>query len=304
VTEVDGNAGAREFRVRLEDVFTGPLELLLHLVRENEVEITELSLARVCGDFLAYVRDLAEVDLALAGDYLVVAATLVALKSRTLLPQGEEVELEDELDPADDLVRRLLEYRRVRDAARDLSSRSERRSALFERGVHDMPESAAGEIDLGDVSAYDLLTAFARILRETDGGGDRTHKVGHPERTILEFTRDVAAALRRAPAVSLRELLAERADRGWVIGTFLAILELGKQGALRARQAGPFGEIELERAVADLAEFDRVVAGMGREDAETIDSPPDSTMPFDGVMVPRPLDADGESRRDETHTSG
>ena len=102
-----------------------------------------------------------------------VAATLVAIKSRALLPHGEEVEIEDEVDPGDDLVRRLLQYRRVRDASRELGFLATRRAALYSRGEDDMPPIQPGEIDLGEVTAWDLLSAFGRILRET-GAGKRT----------------------------------------------------------------------------------------------------------------------------------
>lgn len=283
-----------QFRVRLDDVFAGPLDLLLHLVQENEVEISEVSLARVCDQFLRFVRDIAEVDLGLAGDYLVVASTLVALKSRSLVANGEEVEIEDEIDPGDDLVRRLLQYRRVREAARDLARRSERRASIYERGQNEMPAADPGEVDLGDATAYDLLTAFARLLREV-GGARASHAVGAPDRSVAEYVKDVAAALRASRELGFRALFGEAQDRGAIIGVFLAILELGKQRAVRARQDGAYGEIVVERAVESIEQFDRIVEGIvdpedGAIAPETSDAsaPPTSTTPEARVMVSPP----------------
>jgi segregation and condensation protein A len=274
------NVRSAEFRVRLEDVFAGPLDLLLHLVKEQEVEITHVSLARVCNDFLRYVRDLAEVDLGRTGDYLVVAATLVAIKSRALLPTAEPVDLDDDLDPGDDLVKRLLQYRRVREASRDLAERSSRRDLLYGRGTHDMPSLEPGEIDLGEIGAWDLLSAFATILREV-GPDPRTHRIRRPDRSLRDFVVDIAAALRRDRRVNFRALFTAASDREWVIGTFLAILELAKQGAVAVEQAELFGEIDIARAFEDVEAFDRAVAGIdiGEEGATF-------AAPADGAGVP------------------
>ncbi len=256
-----------EFRVRLEDVFSGPLDLLLHLVREHEVEITEVSLARVCSEFLRHVRDLAEIDLGLAGDYLVVAATLVAVKSRALVPSGgEEVELEEEIDPGDDLVRRLLQYRRVREASRNLDLAASRRAACFDRGEHEMPPRAPGEFDLSEVGPWEILAAFAKVLRAT-GGAKRGHRIGMPARRIAEYAAEIATRLRVARDVAFHALFPRDLDRADVIGYFLAILELSKQGAIRARQTGAFGEIRIERTVDDLTRFDALVSGLADPEA-------------------------------------
>jgi segregation and condensation protein A len=288
--------GNSEFRVRLDDVFAGPLDLLLHLVKEQEVEITNVSLTRVCDDFLRYVRALGELDLARTGDYLVVAATLIAIKSRALVPTSEPVDLDGDFDPGDDLLKRLLQYRRVRDASRDLASRAGRRELLYSRGASDMPEVEPGEIELGDIGAWELLSAFARILQAT--GGDRpSHTIRKPDRSLRDYVNDVASALRAARAVRFEELFGEKPNRESVIGTFLAILELAKQGAIRVEQTQLFGGIAVARAMDDVDHFDRVVAGIADVDnesteAQTTDTnvqdsdPSISTLPNTGLMVP------------------
>ena len=117
-----------DYTIRLAEVFHGPMDLLLHLVREQEVEIQEVELAKVIDGYFEYLSTLEELEIEVAGDFLVMAATLMAIKSRSLLPR-EEVELEDELNPEDELLQRLIEYRRFRAAADDLDDR-EREIAL------------------------------------------------------------------------------------------------------------------------------------------------------------------------------
>jgi segregation and condensation protein A len=250
-----------DFRVQLEDVYAGPLDLLLHLVKEHEVEISELSLARVCDDFLRYVRALAELDLGRAGDYLVVAATLIAMKSRSLVPTGEAVEFDEEIDPGDDLVKRLLQYRRVREVSRELGTRAARREMLYSRGDHEMPALEPGEFDLSDIGAWELLGAFAKILQEV--GTERpSHRIRRPDRSIADFVREVARILLSKPSVRFEEIFEGAPDRDSMIGTFLALLELAKQGAIAVVQPELFGSIDIARRVENPEQFQRLVDGI------------------------------------------
>ena len=121
------------FTLRLERVFQGPLDLLLHLVREQEVEIHEIEINRVVVEYLAYLRALKDLDIELAGDFLVMAATLMSIKSRALLA-ADEIDLEKELDPRDELIQRLIEYRRFKEASDQLGQRYALRELAFERG--------------------------------------------------------------------------------------------------------------------------------------------------------------------------
>ena len=123
----------RDYTVHLEKVFQGPMDLLLHLVREQEVEIHEIEISCVVDGFLAYLQQLEQLDLEFAGDFVVMAATLLAIKSRSLLP-NDEVDLEDDLDPRDELIERLIEYRRFREASEDLEERGHERARKHDRG--------------------------------------------------------------------------------------------------------------------------------------------------------------------------
>lgn len=270
-----------EFRVKLEDVFTGPLDLLLHLVKEHEVEVTEVSIARVCDDFLKYVRDLATLDLTLVGDYLVVAATLLAIKSRSLIPTAEPIEINEDFEPGDDLVKRLLQYRRVREASRDLANRNNRRELLFSRGLDEMAPREPGEIDLSDVGAWDLLAAFSKVLREIGNApADPMHRIGIPDRPVSAYVRDIANILRNHDRLLFEVLFEGRGDRGTVIGTFLAILELAKQGAIQVEQTGTFGQITVARSLPDpddfIAAVDAIIEGdLGAPMVDAAEESPD-----------------------------
>ncbi|MFN0206251.1 MAG: segregation and condensation protein A [Planctomycetota bacterium] len=251
---------APEFRVRLEDVFSGPLDLLLHLVREHEVEVTEVSIARVADDFLKYVRALAQLDLAIVGDYLVVAATLLAMKSRSLIPNAEPVDLGEEIEPGDDLIKRLLQYRRVREASKELGYRSNRRELLFSRGSDEMAPKESDEIDLTEVGVWDLLAAFTKVLREVGiDKDDPSHRIGTPDRPVSSYVKDVAEALLKNSQLPFESLFEGKNDRGTVIGTFLAVLELAKQGAIKVQQEGAFGQIFVARALEDTDDFIQTV---------------------------------------------
>lgn len=251
---------APEFRVRLEDVFSGPLDLLLHLVREHEVEVTEVSIARVADDFLKYVRALAQLDLAVVGDYLVVAATLLAMKSRSLIPNAEPVDIGEEIEPGDDLVKRLLQYRRVREASKELGYRSNRRELLFSRGSDEMAPKEPDEVDFTEIGVWDLLAAFTKVLREVGSDtNDPSHRIGIPDRPVSSYVKDVAEVLLKHSHLPFESLFEGKKDRGTVIGTFLAVLELAKQGAIKVQQEGAFGQIFVARALEDMDDFIQTV---------------------------------------------
>ena len=236
-----------EYTVHLEQVFQGPMDLLLHLVKEQEVEIQDVEIARVIDGYFKYLKALESMDIELAGDFLVMAATLMSIKSRSLLPR-EEVELEDDLDPQDELIQRLIEYRRFKGAADDLGDRFQRRSLEHARGFQgeaSMHEPTR-ELDVGELTAWDLLATFSRLMRETLAG--RPHTVHGDPRPLRWYVSTMVEAMRRQRRVALRELLTEfdpTPTRQSLIGAFCALLELIKIGALSAIQTDPTEEIEL-----------------------------------------------------------
>jgi segregation and condensation protein A len=235
------------YTVRLERVFQGPLDLLLHLVREQEVEIHEVEISRVIAGYLEYLDALRELDIELAGDFLLMAASLMAIKSQSLLP-GEEVDLEAELDPRDELIQRLIEYRRFKEAAQGLQWGQLEREQIHPSGGSAEPglDAPEPELELGELSAWDLLGTFSRLLRETQAR--RPHHVKGDPRPLRFYVGEIARALRARGRASLAELLTgldAPHERETLVGAFCALLELVKLGVASIEQADRRAAIEV-----------------------------------------------------------
>lgn len=291
---------APAFTVRLERVFQGPMDLLLHLVREQEVEITEVEISRVIAGYLEYLQAMRDLDIEVAGDFLVMAATLMAIKSRSLLPR-ESVALEEELDPKDELIQRLIEYRRFREASDRLGERYELRARQYERGADPVFEGQAEpELDLGEVSSWDLLAAFSRLVRETLA--NRPHRVRQDVRPLRYYVAGMAHKIREHGTLSLRDavfMLDEEPSRESLIGSFCALLELCKLGIVRVVQAGREEQIGIELVAAHSEDMDSVI------DSSTFDDekPPEAVenTPSGAAQSPAasPDDADPAEPDDE-----
>jgi segregation and condensation protein A len=275
----------REYTVRLERLFQGPMDLLLHLVREQEVEIHEIDISRILEDYLAYLGSLEALDIEVAGDFLVMAASLMAIKSRSLLP-GEVVDLAKELDPREELVQRLIQYRKFRMAADALEARWRERSQQAERGGTE-PEGVEPEreLDLGEVTAWDLLAAFSRLMRETRA--DRPHHVVREPRPLRFFVDQVVVQLREEGSVSLRGLVDAFEgipERETLIGCFCALLELVRLQV-----------VELQAP----DEADDLVVALRTENAERIDEILLASLPDDEEAEANGASQDEESAGDE-----
>ncbi|MEM8710678.1 MAG: segregation/condensation protein A [Planctomycetota bacterium] len=265
-TPAEARTAARpdEFTVRLEEVFQGPLDLLLHLVKEQEVEIQDVKLANIAHSYMEHVRALEGLDIEVAGEYLVMAATLMAIKSRSLLPR-EEVELEDDLDPHDELIQRLIEYRRFKGASDDLEDRLQRRALEFPRGYRGEVRDNEPErtFELGEVTAWDLLATFSRLMRETLSG--RTHKIKSDPRPLRWYVQTIGMRVRELSSragqsgATLRDIVDSLADvpsREGLVGAFCALLELMKIGLVSAKQESQEDDITLVWAAAPDQEGD------------------------------------------------
>lgn len=253
-----------DYTVRLEQVFQGPLDLLLHLVNEQEVDIHEVEITRILDGYLAYLKALEEIDIEVAGDFLLMAATLMAIKSRLLLPR-EEVDIEEELDPRDELIQRLIEYRHFKQVSRELSERMDARTRLFplgdKTGIGADPEAAS--VDLGELTHWDLLAAFSRLMRETLA--NRSLKIERDDRPLRWYVERLVSWIGGRQQVTLRQVLLEDADgdeisKSALIGSFCALLELVKLGVVSAVQESPESEITIvlrEDVEGDLVEIVR-----------------------------------------------
>jgi segregation and condensation protein A len=260
---------ATPYTVRLEKVFQGPMDLLLHLVREQEVEIQEIEISRVIDGYLQYLRNLRDLDIEVAGDFLVMAATLMSIKSRSLLP-NEAIDLEKELDPRDELIQRLIEYRRFKEASDELGERYELRNRSFARGNAGAEEpSVEPELDLGELTAWDLLSAFSRLMRETLG--NRPHQVLRDSRPLRFYVRTLAHTLRQRDGMSLRDLVLSidaQPSRESLIGSFCALLELAKLGLITVSQAQTQGEIEVSLRPEHAEDVDLVIENSVLDDEQ------------------------------------
>jgi segregation and condensation protein A len=287
-----------DFTVHLERIFEGPMDLLLHLVKEQEVEIHEVRIADVVSRYLEYVKHLEGLDIEIAGEFLVLAATLMAIKSRSLLPR-EEVELGDDLDPEDELIQRLIEYRRFKGAADDLEDRWARRLREHRRGFQGEVAQNAPErtLDLGELTAFDLLAAFSRLMRETLA--HRPHHVKGDPRPLRWYVREVGRALHEHREVRLGDLIdlaVGPVTRESVIGVFCALLELMKLGIVSAHQESQQDEIQvkLQSDAEDLEDLIGASRFMDEEDVEDgleDDPGPDAAIPETGPdSAPEPGD--------------
>lgn len=243
------------------------MDLLLHLVRQSELDIHEIRIARILDDFLKHLAVLQQLDLQDIGDFLVMASTLMEIKSRELLP-NETVELEEELDPRDDLIRRLLEYKRYRDLARELDSRADRRARqsplVMAQPPHLAEQGDEDQLELGEVGIWDLTSAFAKLLEEI--GQQATMQIEKERRDVGYYTRRLLTQFKERREVRFTEIFDRTEGRYGLIGTLIALLEMMKQGYLRATQEQCFGDIHLAYKGGDDVEADQILAGIAADE--------------------------------------
>ncbi len=221
------------------DVFRGPLDLLLYLVKRDEVDIRDIPIARVARQFQEYLDVLALIDVERAGDFLVMAATLMEIKSRLLLPRPEESADADD-DPRLELVRQLMQYKQFKEATGVLDARAEEQARRLPRTP--LPGPAASQTTtLQPVELWDLVSAFGRLMRET--------LANQPQQVTVDFTPlqvhmdNVLRRLRAEGRVPLSGLFTPPYSRSRLVGLFLAILELTRSVRVAAEQADVFGDI-------------------------------------------------------------
>ena len=254
------------YRVELP-VFSGPMDLLLHLVRQSEVDIHEVAIAPILDKYLENLKVLQQLDLQDIGDFVVMASTLMEIKSRELLP-NESIELDEELDPRDDLIRRLLEYKRYRDLARELDGRGERRQRQSNLVMAQPPELKAPRdedlLDLGELGVWDLTSAFAKLLDEI--GSQQSLEVEVEKRDVGYYTHLLLDTFKQRREVRFSEVFDKREGRYGMIGTLIALLEMMKQGYLRAAQDNCFDDISLAYIGKDEVTADQILAGISAEE--------------------------------------
>jgi segregation and condensation protein A len=249
-----------EYRVEL-DVYNGPLDLLMYLIKRDELDIYDIPIARITDTYINYVNMLRAMskedalDINVAGDFLVMAATLMEIKSAMLLPRqvvadGSDPSAAAELaDPRYELVQKLLEYKRFKDSAAMLEKQQHVHENRFPRypakldGTNDEPPP----VDLEEVQIWDLLDAFNRLMVEV-GGRKKFHEVTYDDTPIDLHAADIEDRLSREGKLTLRQLVVGRKSRSEMIGVFLAVLELIREKKILVQQDGVLDDMEIVAA--------------------------------------------------------
>ena len=269
---------SEDYRVKL-DVFTGPLDLLLYLIRRDELDIQDIPLARLTEQYLEYVKLLEQLDPNTAGDFLVMASTLVELKSRALLPSAPLEAEEDEDDPRKMLVRQLLEYKRFKDAAQALGSAADDRALRFVRKPANLPKELEG-VELEEAQVWDLLSAFGQVMSSI-GQGPGLHEVTYDDTPIDEYKAYILDRLAHTGTVKFQSFFDNRSTRAEIVGMFLAILELIRNHHLRAEQDTINDEIYLFEAV-EIPNLEE------EEEGDTANAKPADNRPYVRISIEEP----------------
>lgn len=242
-----------EYKVQLE-VFEGPLDLLLYLVKKDEVDIYDISIERITTQYLAYLEAFEVLQIEVAGEFLVMAANLLYIKSRTLLPKDQQMPDEEveEDDPRWELIRQLIEYRKFKEAAAHLQSQEELEAALFPRAAS-LDRAHAPVVDenmlIGDVGIFDLINAFQRALKRLPAE-EKQGEIREEVFTVTDRIHYLMRIIDRGVSMKFEEIFGDAATRSELVVTFLAILELIRMRQFRVRQEEQYGEIWLDRTLA------------------------------------------------------
>ena len=238
-----------DYKVKLE-IFEGPLDLLLFLIKRDEIDIHEISLERITKQYLEYLQAFKELNIDVAGEFVVMAANLIYLKSRSLLPADQQPQEEDvdEDDPRWDLIRQLIEYKKFKEAAEQLHVRELEQERIFTRdgaanAIVDLP------LRLGEVGIFQLINAFQTVIKRVEAREDLQEIFGE-HFTVSDKIDMILRQIAGGGRIRFSDLFGDIASRVEIVVTFLALLELIRLKQVRAMQANPFDEIEIAAAAA------------------------------------------------------
>ncbi|HXY53466.1 MAG TPA: segregation/condensation protein A [Nitrospirota bacterium] len=248
------------YQIKL-DIFEGPMDLLLHLIRKHELDIYDIPIALITQQYLEYIDIMKSLDMEIAGEFLVMASTLTHIKSKMLLPPPENPDAEDDgIDPRAELIRRLLEYKSFKEAANSLEEKEEAWSRVYTRPVDAAPElSADDEPLLFDFHLFDLLSALKDVMARVP---DKKFEITAETVSITEKISQILARLEVVDSILFADLFAGNTSAAQVIGTFLALLELIKTRVVKAFQIEQFGAIRIMKAVAETQDSDTVTGNL------------------------------------------
>jgi len=233
------------YKVRLE-IFEGPLDLLLYLIKKEELDIYDIPIAKITDQYLEYLEIMKMLDLDIAGEFIVMAATLMQIKSKMLLPPEEVTQQEtEEEDPRAELVQKLLEYKKFKEVADKLAEKEADANRFYSRQSSEKPVFETEDSPFFEASIFDLLTAFSKILKEIPK--ETFHRIVKDQFTVGEKIHDIFHLLIKEPKIYFSRLFKEARSKIEIIVTFLALLELIRLKEIVVVQHGHFGEIEIIR---------------------------------------------------------
>jgi segregation and condensation protein A len=238
------------YKIKL-DIFEGPLDLLLYLIKKEELDIYDIPIACITEQYLQYLEFMKLMDLDIAGDFLVMAATLMQIKSRMLLPPEELTpEEQEEQDPREELVRRLIEYKKFKEAASGLRELEQKRMNVFTRTSAPKEFTDASGEKYFEVSLFDLINAFSKALKDVPK--ELFQEIIRDEFTVEQKIHDFYHMLVSQPVIRLSELFKKANSKPEIIVIFLAVLELIRLKEVTIRQKELFGEIEIVRSAESI----------------------------------------------------
>ncbi|HEX8077986.1 MAG TPA: segregation/condensation protein A [Chthoniobacterales bacterium] len=237
-----------DYKVKLE-VFEGPLDLLLYLIKRDEIDIYDISLERITKQYLEYLQAFKELNIDIAGEFIVMAANLIYLKSRSLLPVDQQPPDEEaqEDDPRWDLIRQLIEYKKFKEAAAQLQARALEQDRMFSRAGLKVVDFASAPLPLGEVGIFQLINALQTVIKRVEAREDLQQVFGE-HFTVSDKIESILRQVASGVTLKFSELFAQMASRVEIVVTFLALLELIRLKQVRAMQSNPFDEIEIAPA--------------------------------------------------------
>jgi len=298
----------REYRVEL-DVYNGPLDLLLYLLKRDELDIYDIPITRILDSYMQYVEMLKDfsaksgLDINVAGDFLVMAATLMEIKSAMLLPKVKPEEAregrsaaQDLADPRFELVQQLLEYKRFKDTAVLLDRKQSEHQDRFARypAKRDTTDDEPPPVDMDEVQVWDLVSAFSKLMSEIGQRKPKVHEVNYDDTPIELHATDIEDRLKREGKLTLRQLVVGRTSKSEIIGVFLALLELIRQKKILVQQGEDLNDLEIDPAPEEHRRtYEHASLALSEEAAETRDAPGDAADEADVE------DEDGDDVEDE-----
>lgn len=235
------------YKLRL-DIFEGPLDLLLYLIKKNDLNIYDIPISSITDQYMEYIEMMRILDLEIIGDFLVMAATLMQIKSRMLLPPDPSQEEKEELDPRDELVRRLQEYKIFKEIAEQLKEKEGKRQDLFTRKIdedlrHELKEESK-EVYF-EANLFDLINAFSKALQKFKT--QSVYELNEEQFTVEQKIHEVLHALLKTPRLMLVELFSQARSKVEIVVTFISVLELIRLKEIKIVQRYLFSDIEIMR---------------------------------------------------------